>query len=53
MRQKLLLLEDVESCGRSGEVVSVRAGYARNFLLPKKRAVMADKQTLKMQDLLK
>ncbi len=50
MRQKLLLIEDVDCLGRSGEVVSVRVGYARNFLLPKSQAVAVDKQTLKMQD---
>ena len=50
MRQKLLLLEDVDSLGRCGEVVSVRVGYARNFLLPNSAAVVVDKQTLKMQD---
>jgi large subunit ribosomal protein L9 len=35
--------------GRSGEVVSVKSGYARNFLFPQKFAVYADKNTLRMQ----
>lgn len=53
MATKLLLLEDVDSLGRSGEVVSVRPGYARNFLIPKKLAVTANKQALRLQERLK
>jgi large subunit ribosomal protein L9 len=53
MRNQLLLLEDVENLGRSGDVVSVKPGYSRNFLLPKKKAVVADKFTLRMQVKLK
>jgi len=34
MANKLLLLEDVEDLGRSGDLVAVRPGYARNFLVP-------------------
>ena len=49
MRQNLLLLEDVEDLGRSGEIVSVRPGYARNFLIPKKKALVAKEHTLRMQ----
>lgn len=45
----LLLLEDVEDLGRSGDVVSVKPGYARNFLLPKKKALIADTHTRRMQ----
>ncbi|MBI2742535.1 MAG: 50S ribosomal protein L9 [Chlamydiales bacterium] len=50
---QLLLIDDVDDLGRSGEVVKVRPGYARNFLLPKKRGVIADKNTLRMQARLK
>ena len=39
---KVLLLEDVKAQGKKGEVVNVSDGYARNFLLPKKLAVIAD-----------
>jgi large subunit ribosomal protein L9 len=53
MRNQLLLLEDVEDLGRSGDVVSVKPGYSRNFLLPQKKAVVADKFTLRMQTKLK
>ena len=49
MRNQLLLLEDVEDLGRSGDVVSVKPGYSRNFLVPQKKAVVADKFTLRMQ----
>jgi len=50
---QLLLLDDVEELGRSGDVVNVKPGYARNFLVPKKKAVPADKHTLRMQDRLR
>lgn len=50
MAAKLLLLEDVDSLGRSGEVVTVRPGYARNFLIPRKLAVTANKQALHLQE---
>ncbi|MFA6118589.1 MAG: 50S ribosomal protein L9 [Parachlamydiales bacterium] len=49
-KQKLLLLQDREDVGRTGEVVSVKLGYARNFLVPKKIAIIADANTLRMQD---
>src|SRR5258708_6007556 len=49
MANKLLLIEDVEALGRSGDIVSVRPGYARNFLLPQGFAVVADKNTLRKQ----
>lgn len=49
MANKLLLIQDVEDLGRSGEIVSVKPGFARNYLLPQKLAVIADKQTLKTQ----
>ncbi len=38
---EIILREDVEKLGARGEVVKVAAGYARNFLLPKKLAVAA------------
>ncbi len=49
MATKYLLIEDVEALGRSGDFVSVRPGYARNFLLPKGLAVFADKNALRIQ----
>lgn len=38
---KILLREDVDDLGARGEIVRVRAGYARNYLLPRKMAVEA------------
>lgn len=40
----VILLERVESLGQMGEVVKVRDGYARNFLLPQKKALRATKE---------
>ena len=53
MATKLLLIEDVEDLGRSGDIVSVKEGYARNFLLPRGVAVMADKNAVRRQAALK
>ena len=38
---KLILREDVPKLGHAGEVVSVKPGYARNFLLPHGKAALA------------
>jgi len=38
---KVLLREDVDDLGARGEIVRVRAGYARNYLLPRNLAVQA------------
>jgi large subunit ribosomal protein L9 len=53
MKQQLLLLEDVESLGRKGEIVSAKPGYIRNFLLPKGVAVIASPNTLRKQERLR
>ncbi|WP_297443323.1 50S ribosomal protein L9, partial [Acidocella sp.] len=39
----LILLQRVEKLGQMGELVSVKPGYARNFLLPQGKAVRATK----------
>lgn len=49
MKQQYLLIEDVEDVGRSGEVISAKPGFARNFLLPQQKAVLATEHTLRMQ----
>ena len=36
---QLILKEDLENLGKSGEVVSVKEGYGRNYLLPRGLAV--------------
>jgi large subunit ribosomal protein L9 len=43
---KLILLTDVKSLGKKGEVVEVAEGYARNFLLPRKLGTEADRGAL-------
>ncbi len=53
MQNQLLLLEDVDNLARKGEIVKVKPGFARNFLLPQGKAVIADKRTLRMQEKLK
>lgn len=53
MATKLLLIEDIEALGRSGDIVSVKPGYARNFLLPQGFAITADKRALAQQERLK
>lgn len=49
-KNQLLLLEDVDGLGRSGDVVTAKPGFVRNFLLPKKMAVVADNHTLRMRE---
>ena len=39
---KVILTQDVKSLGKKGQVIEASDGYARNFLLPKKLAVLAD-----------
>lgn len=46
MNVQLILNEDVPNLGRPGDVVKVRAGYARNYLLPRKLAVEANPKNL-------
>lgn len=38
---KVILLEDVKSLGKKGQIVEVSDGYARNFVLPKKLGIEA------------
>ena len=43
---KILLREDIENLGGRGEVVKVKAGYARNYLLPQGMATLATKSNM-------
>lgn len=43
---KVILLENVNSIGKKGDVKEVSEGYARNFLLPKKLAAIATKAAI-------
>src|SRR5215470_1900186 len=42
----VVLLERIEKLGQMGQVVNVKPGYARNFLLPQKKALRATKENL-------
>ena len=42
----IILLERIEKLGQMGDVVKVKAGFARNFLLPQKKALRATKENL-------
>jgi large subunit ribosomal protein L9 len=44
---KLLLTESVEALGIVGDVVNVRVGYARNFLLPRNMATTPSEEAIK------
>lgn len=44
---KVILREDIENLGKSGELVTVKDGFGRNFLLPRKKAVLASEQNLR------
>ena len=44
---QIILREDIPSLGKAGEVVKVSEGYGRNFLLPRKKAMMATEGNLK------
>ena len=41
---KVIFLEDVPNVAKAGEAKDVAGGYGRNYLLPKKLAVLADSQ---------
>ncbi len=43
---KVILLQDVKSVGKQGDIIDANDGYARNFLLPKKMAVEANSKNL-------
>ena len=38
---QVILMEKIDNLGSLGEIVSVRAGYARNFLVPRRKAKVA------------
>lgn len=52
-RMKVLLLQDVPELGTAGNIYSVAGGYARNYLMPRKFAVIASKGALKQAEEIK
>ena len=44
---KLILVESIHGLGEAGELVSVKPGYARNFLLPQRKALLATESRVK------
>lgn len=46
MPTEVILLERVDNLGQMGELVTVKPGYARNFLLPQKKALRATKENI-------
>jgi large subunit ribosomal protein L9 len=49
---KIILSNDVEALGKKGDVVVVKDGYARNFLMPKGLAIPASRGALKQAELM-
>jgi large subunit ribosomal protein L9 len=47
---KLILTSDVSDLGKRGDVVDVSDGYARNFLLPRKKAIKANRGALEQAE---
>jgi len=45
---EIILKEDVINLGYKGDIVSVKAGYGRNFLIPTKKAILATESAKKM-----
>lgn len=47
---KVILIKEVDNLGGAHEVVDVRPGYARNFLIPQKYAIEASASNMKIQE---
>tara|TARA_Y100001968_G_scaffold59363_1_gene50410 strand:- start:2518 stop:2964 length:447 start_codon:yes stop_codon:yes gene_type:complete len=43
---KVLLSQDVDSLGKMGDIVNVKDGFARNYLIPQKKAIQATEQNI-------
>ena len=41
---QIILLETLNKLGKAGEIVSVKDGFAKNFLIPQKKAIIANKK---------
>ncbi|MHB9038559.1 MAG: 50S ribosomal protein L9 [Armatimonadota bacterium] len=47
---KIILTQDVKDMGKAGELVNASEGYVRNFLIPRKMAVIADAGAMKVYE---
>ena len=47
---KIILKERIENLGSLGDIIIVKSGYARNFLIPYSKAVQATKENIHPQD---
>lgn len=47
---QIILQEDILNLGNAGDIVTVRDGYGRNFLLPQHKAVIADPSNVKLME---
>ena len=50
---KVILLENIRKIGSIGEIIDVKRGYARNFLISKKKALFASKANIKEVEIIK
>ena len=50
---KIVLLENLRKLGSIGEIINVKRGYARNFLIPQKKALFASEKNIKEVDKIK
>ena len=47
IKMKVILLENIRKVGSIGEIIDVKRGFARNFLISKKKALFASKENIK------
>ncbi len=47
---EIILLDDVEALGEAGDIITVKPGYARNFLFPRGLAVRSSKRNRALSD---
>lgn len=47
---KIILLEKIEKLGNISEIIEVKNGYAKNYLIPQKKALIATKENILLQE---